>query len=442
MKKIGILYGEENSFPQAFVDRINERVNGEILAESVIIDKVIQNEPPNYSVIVDRISHDIPFYRSYLKSAALAGSIVINNPFRLSQDDRFFKGAVSSRLGIPVPKSCLLPSHHRPTYTIAESFRNLVLPYNWNDIFNYLGFPNLMKPYVDTGIATVSWRRMFKIFSPDELFQIHRQTGNQVMMLEENREYEAHYRVYCVGGENTQIVPYEMVEGQQLRYNPTQEIPVDIEQKLTDHTKRLNHTLGYDFSTVDFGINEGILYALDICNPAPDTDMYGIGLENFEWLVDQVATLAIQRAQVEGYGFNHLTWGEMLAGKVGEADMGSSVEAEPVAIEEETNEGQVFHTAPSPELEMEPTTTQKDDLKKIEGIGPKIASLLNESGIYTFTQLSETSQDFLINILQKAGSRYRMHDPSTWPKQAGLASVGKWDDLKVLQDKLKGGREE
>ena len=82
----------------------------------------------------------------------------------------------------------------------------------------------------------------------------------------------------------------------------------------------------------------------------------------------------------------------------------------------------------------------KDDLKKIEGIGPKIADLLVAKGIITFADLSQTSSDTLKNILDGAGSKYKMHDPSTWAKQASLAANGNWDALKKLQDELNGGK--
>ncbi len=81
-----------------------------------------------------------------------------------------------------------------------------------------------------------------------------------------------------------------------------------------------------------------------------------------------------------------------------------------------------------------------DDLRKIEGIGPKIAEKLNEGGIMTFQDLASAEQDRLKEILEAAGSRYRMHDPSTWPMQAQLAADGKWDELDELQDRLDGGK--
>ena len=84
--------------------------------------------------------------------------------------------------------------------------------------------------------------------------------------------------------------------------------------------------------------------------------------------------------------------------------------------------------------------TSKDNLTKIEGIGPKVNELMNAAGIFTFAQLAEASYEQLKSILTDAGSRYQMMEPATWPQQAALAADGKWDELKVLQDKLDGGR--
>jgi predicted flap endonuclease-1-like 5' DNA nuclease len=82
----------------------------------------------------------------------------------------------------------------------------------------------------------------------------------------------------------------------------------------------------------------------------------------------------------------------------------------------------------------------KDDLKKIEGIGPKIEELLNAAGIMTFVQLSITSQQKLQEVLDAAGKRFAMHDPTSWTLQANLASKGDWEALKQLQAQLIGGK--
>ena len=117
MKKIGILHGKERSFPKAFVERINQKKPDGIIAEPVTIDKVMQGESSGYSVIIDRISQDVPFYRAFLKNAAISGTAVINNPFWWSADEKFFNNALATKIGVPVRKTVILPSKELPTDT-------------------------------------------------------------------------------------------------------------------------------------------------------------------------------------------------------------------------------------------------------------------------------------------------------------------------------------
>src|SRR6478736_5700546 len=155
MKKIGILFGQERTFPQAFIERVNSKNIEGITAEPVRIDKVMQGEPTDYSVIIDRISQDVPFYRAYLKNAAITGTAVINNPFSWSADEKFFNNALAVKLGVPVPKTIILPSHERPTDTSDSSFTNLKFPLSWENIFEHIGWPAYMKPHSGGGWKSV-----------------------------------------------------------------------------------------------------------------------------------------------------------------------------------------------------------------------------------------------------------------------------------------------
>ena len=98
--------------------------------------------------------------------------------------------------------------------------------------------------------------------------------------------------------------------------------------------------------------------------------------------------------------------------------------------------------ASAPELTTEPVQppAAPDDLRKIEGIGPRISALLQEAGITTFAQLANTEVSQLKQILEKGGSRFTMADPSSWPEQAALAAAGNWAGFEALQRQLTGGR--
>ena len=102
----------------------------------------------------------------------------------------------------------------------------------------------------------------------------------------------------------------------------------------------------------------------------------------------------------------------------------------------------IVEAAPESEAPKEASKADKgDDLKKIEGIGPKIEQILHEGGITTFAQLAESDADAVKELLTAAGPRYAIHNPATWAKQAAMAANGQWDELKELQDQLDGGKE-
>ena len=171
-KKIGILYGKERSFPEALITRINQKKKKGIKAESVQIDKVMQGEDTGYAVILDRISQDVPFYRAYLKNAAISGTAVLNNPFWWSADEKFFNNALATKIGVPVPKTVILPSRELPDDTSDESFSNLKYPLDWKAIFDYVGFPAYMKPFAGGG-----WKNVYRVESKEDFFEKHAETG-------------------------------------------------------------------------------------------------------------------------------------------------------------------------------------------------------------------------------------------------------------------------
>lgn len=310
MKTIGILFGQEDTFPWAFLERIRSKNVEGVQAEPVKIDKLIQGEPSGYHVIVDRISQDVPFYRAYLKNAALNGTAVVNNPFWWSADEKFFNNCLATKVGVAVPKTVLLPSKERPPDTGERSFRNLAMQ-DWDAIFAYVGFPAFFKPFAGGG-----WKNVYRLESPDDFFRVYNETGQLVMMLQEEIIFSEYFRCYCLDCRDVRIMQYDPRQPFHLRYmrgGP----PVDASllQDLEDAVLKLNRSLGYDFNTVELAVRGGVPYAIDFCNPAPDADVHSIGEDNFEWIVETAANMAIRKAQnhVEG---NNLRWGEFVSGSV------------------------------------------------------------------------------------------------------------------------------
>lgn len=307
MKKIGILFGKERSFPMAFVERINSKgVNG-VVAEPVRIDKVVQGAADEYAVIVDRISQDVPFYRAFLKNAAICGTAVINNPFWWSADEKFFNNCLAVKIGVPAPKTVILPSYELPPDTTDQSFSNLTYPLDWEGIFNYVGFPAYMKPFAGGG-----WKNVYKLHNLEDFYRKHGETGQLVMLLQEEIIFEEYYRCYCIGGKHVRIMPYEPRNPHHLRYasnfHPSPERLAQMEAIVL----RINQYLGYDFNTVELAVRDGIPYAIDFCNPAPDADLPSVGEDNFNWVVETAANYAIERALAQEPKRDNLTWGEYI----------------------------------------------------------------------------------------------------------------------------------
>ena len=307
MKKIGILFGQERSFPMAFIERVNSKNVSGIVAEPVRIEKVMQGQSGEYAVIIDRISQDVPFYRAYLKNAAVCGTAVINNPFWWSADEKFFNNCLATQIGVPVPKTVIIPSRELPTGTSDKSFSNLAYPLNWSEIFNYVGFPAYMKPFEGGG-----WKNVYRVENIDDFYQKHAETGQLVMLLQEEIVFDEYYRCYCIGGKYVRIMSYEPRNPHHLRYSAGFSPSSEKKKQMEDLVIKINSALGYDFNTVELAYRNGIPYAIDFCNPAPDAERSGVGDENFDWVVETAANYAIERAADQSFGADNLTWGDFI----------------------------------------------------------------------------------------------------------------------------------
>lgn len=320
VKKIGIIYGMETTFPFALVDRINSRNVDGIVAEHVRTGGIRMAEPSGYAVLIDRISHDIPFFRAYLKNAVLGGTYVINNPFWWSADDRFFNYSLASRIGIAVPRTVLLPHKEHPPGTTSQSMRNLMFPLNWDDIFDYVGFPAFLKPF------SGGWKRVYKVSNPHEFFRAYDETGDLCMTLQEGINFQEYFRCYVVGQQRVHIMQYDPRLPHHARY-VLERTPVSraLLERVESDARRICIALGYDLNTVDFAVRDGVPYAIDFLNPAPDAEFHSVGPENFEWIVNAVADLAIEKAIVGASAIGDLHWSRLLAPQSDAAAAGARV---------------------------------------------------------------------------------------------------------------------
>ncbi len=309
MKRIGILFGQERSFPLALVERIN-REGKDVVAEPVLVGGISLDSPRRYDLILDRISQDIPFYRAILKKAVADGTIVVNNPFWWTADDKFFNNVLARRLGVAVPKTVILPSNQHPPDTTAESMSNLVFPLEWDEMFQYIGFPAYFKPYSGGG-----WKSVYRVENPQEFFAAYQETGQTVMTLQEEIVFDEYYRCYAIGRKHVHIMRYDPRRPHHERYVKGG-APIDpamLERVRIDSLKLMN-ALGYDFCTLEFAVRDGIPYAIDFLNPAPDAAVESVGPENFEWVIEHATQWLLERVQQPADPLTDYRWQRFLDG--------------------------------------------------------------------------------------------------------------------------------
>jgi glutathione synthase/RimK-type ligase-like ATP-grasp enzyme len=298
-RRIGILFGMERQFPPALVDRINAAGGGDVVAEPLRVGLVRQEDLPRYDLILDRISHEVPFYRTYLKVAAARGARVVNNPFWWSTDDKFLGNVIAAEAGVAVPRTVLVPHKHYPPNTRGESFSNLEFPLDWEAMFEYLGFPIFLKPAYGGG-----WKDVYRADDPSEFFAAYDRTRDLCMIAQEGILFTEYFRCYVIGRERVRAMPYDPAAPFERRYvRGGSPIPTALAQRLEHDCVALCQALGYDFNTVELAVRDGTPYAIDFMNPAPDCDRFSVGDENFEWVLTNSAAflmdLVMQPAKLE-----------------------------------------------------------------------------------------------------------------------------------------------
>jgi hypothetical protein len=292
MTKIGLLCGREYAFPPAFLQRVNQvGARHGITAEFLKLTGTTMGEPAGYKVIVDRISHEVEYYRAYLKHAVLNGTYVINNPFWWTADDKFFNYSVAEKIGVAVPKTVLLPQKSYPADVdiTAESLHNLGYPIDWDGLLDYIGRPAILKPYSGGG-----WKHVYKVNDKHDLIEAYDGTGPYCMTLQEFVNFEQYVRCFTFG--KNDIVPV-VYDPQQRRYLVQHDyLSADLGARIVSDAQKLNNALGYEMNTIEFAVKGGVPYAIDFLNPAPDFERDRITPFYFEMVVQKMADMVIDRA--------------------------------------------------------------------------------------------------------------------------------------------------
>jgi hypothetical protein len=288
--RIGLLVGREWSFPPAFIEEVNRRGEG-VIAEYVQLGGTRIEEPCPYAVVIDRISHEVPYYRSYLKHAMLEGASVVNDPFMWSADDKFFEASLALQLGVASPKTVVLPNkEYVPGIVHPDSLRNLIYPLDWRGITEFVGLPCVLKDAHGGG-----WKEVHVCHSPEELIHHYDQSGRLTMIVQEYIEWDQYVRCLCVGREEVLPIKYDPRE---RKYIVEQShLTPELGRRIVEDSLKLVRALGYDMNSVEWAIRDGIPYAIDFMNPAPDMDIHSLTPTYFEWAVKHMADMAIRLAK-------------------------------------------------------------------------------------------------------------------------------------------------
>jgi hypothetical protein len=257
-------------------------------------------------LIFDRISHEVPFYRSYLKHAALNGTVVVNNPFWWSADEKFFGYSLAARLGLTVPKTVLLPQKSYKPGVTELSLRNLEFPLDWDGVIEYVGLPAILKPHDGGG-----WKDVYRVASKEELWQCYDRTGSLVMILQELIDFSSYYRCYCVGRKEVLVIPYDPADRRYLS-REGQSIDPQLEDRMVRDSILINEALGYDLNSVEFAVKDGVAYAVDFTNPAPDAENWSVTEPYFNWIAGRVAEMLVDYAKHAAPTARYHRWNKWL----------------------------------------------------------------------------------------------------------------------------------
>jgi hypothetical protein len=290
MLKVGLLTGREWSFPPAFIAEVAKRDAG-VEVEYVKLGGTSMDEPVPYAVIFDRISHEVPYYRTYLKHAVLQGCTVVNNPFMWSADDKLFDASLATMLGVASPKTIALPNReYVPGINHEESLRNLKYPLDWKAIADFIGMPCILKDAHGGG-----WKEVYVCRSLDELIHNYDTSGLLTMIVQEFIEWDQFIRCLSLGQRDVLPMKYDPKERRYLVEH--EHLSPQLGKRIVDDSLTLMRALGYDMCSLEFAVRDGIPYAIDFMNPAPDMDLNSLTPHYFDWAVKGMADLAIRLAK-------------------------------------------------------------------------------------------------------------------------------------------------
>ena len=289
-KKIGLLIGREQDWPEALMDAVNGR-DENIQAELIKLRGTFMDDQCGYDVIIDRISYEIPYYRAFLKFAAFRGTYIINNPFTWSADNKFMGTILINQLGLSTPRTVILPNKNTARHDLTpDDFRNLEYPMDWEGIINYVGVPAIFKNAHTGGRHIVH-----RVHNTDELIQQYDESGTLTVILQELIESDTHIHCFVIGQQQVLALHYSLDD---RRYLPEiMSVDTPLYRHLQEDALQITKAYGYDINMVEFVIKDEQPYVINGTNPTPFMDLTLMTEEQFNWCVQKIANVAIERAK-------------------------------------------------------------------------------------------------------------------------------------------------
>jgi hypothetical protein len=303
-RRIGLLVGREWSFPPKFIEAVNARGDG-VVAEYVTLGGTAMDEPVRYDVVIDRISHEVPYYRSWLKHAVLEGATVVNNPFMWTADDKFFGASLATKLGIAHPKTIALPNReYVPGIKHDESLRNLTYPLDWDAILHYIGLPCILKDAHGGG-----WKEVYVCRTKEDVLRHYNESGLLQMILQEFIQWDQFVRCICIGRDNVMPIRYD--PGERRYHIEHDHLSPALGERIVQDSLKLVRALGYDMNSMEWAVRDGVPYAIDFMNPAPDMDVNSLTPHYFDWVVTAMTEMALRLAREPRPQLRELRWNEL-----------------------------------------------------------------------------------------------------------------------------------
>nr|NIS64141.1 hypothetical protein [Gemmatimonadales bacterium] len=212
-------------------------------------------------------------------------------PFMWSADDKFFGASLAAKLGVASPKTVALPNkEYVPGIVHEESLRNLIYPLDWDAIAEYVGLPCVLKDAHGGG-----WKEVYVCESLDELIYHYDHSRRMTMIVQEFIKWDHFVRCICLGRREVLPIKYDPRE---RKYHVAHEhLTPELGRRIVEDSLKLVRALGYDMNSMEWAIRDGVPYAIDFMNPAPDMDIYSLTPHYFDWAVKQMAEMAIRLAK-------------------------------------------------------------------------------------------------------------------------------------------------